>query len=456
MANTLTNFLIGIGYDYDDKGEKKVKAGMESIKSSTLAIGSAMSAAAIGAGYQVDKMAEKSRKLQDQLYRSTAPTTWVQGYGAALKELGGDADDAANRVLTADKLLAALRMGDAGTFDALGKAGFDAGYLAQSKDAQEFITRSAERFATVQSDALTTQTQYRLNMAGVLGLTDAEFKLWEQGGAYVDTHSKQLAKQLGYTEDLNTLQYQYSQSWVALNLELDRAGNTVSNIMLPGMTKLVGLANEYVGAFTDFAQKNPQEAQAAVTGAGVAAAGTGVAGLGALAGKLGLPGAGVLRAAGPLGAAAGVSIAAEPWLDRGLNSLFGESEYFQRIRTAPTWSEFGNAIWGGVSDAGSATLDWLSQPSPMRQPNDRHMRNINRNRNSYTSGAGYEPSVSLMSPHMNGNQNVPSMYTPKIENKVNMTATIELDGQKIGELIDNRINENNLNTMQQITSQVDR
>lgn len=428
MANTLTNFLIGIGYQYDESGEKKVKAGMESIRSSTLAIGSAMSAAAIGAGYQVDRMAEKSRKLQDQLYRTNTSTTWVQGYGASLKELGGNAEDAASRVVNVENMLSALKMGDPGTLDALSKAGFDTGYLVQAKDAQDFITRAAERFATVQSDALISQSEYRRNMAAVLNLTDAEFRLWQQGGTYVNSHSEQLAAQLGYTDSLNQKQYEYSQSWVALNLELDRAGNTVSNIMLPGMTKLVGLANEYVGAFTKFAQDNPREAEAAVTGASVAAAGAGVGGLGALLGKLGLPGAGVLRAAGPIGAAAGVSIAAEPWLDKGLNSLFGDFEYFQRVRTAPTWSDFGNAL-------------------------------IGRNGDSPTSGAGYEPSQSMPSwnSYMNGNQGVTSMYqTPSIENKVNMTATIELNGQKIGELVDARINDNNLSTMQQLSSQVDR
>lgn len=426
MANTLTNFLIGIGYDYDDKGEKKVKAGMEAIKSSTLGIGSAMAAAAIGAGYQVDRMAEKSRKLQDQLYRTNTSTTWVQGYGASLKELGGNAEDAASRVVNVENMLSAIKMGDSGTLDALNKAGFDTGYLAQSKNAQEFITRAAERFATVQSDAVISQSEYRRNMASVLNLTDAEFRLWQQGGSYVDEHSVQLAKQLGYTESLNSLQYEYSQSWVALNLELDRAGNTVSNIMLPGMTKLVGLANDYVGALTSFAQQNPREAEAAVTGASAAAAGAGAAGLGAILGKFGLPGAGVLRAAGPIGAAAGVSIAAEPWLDRGLNSLFGESEYFQRVRTAPTWSDFGNAIIGRD--------------------------------NSPTRSAGYEPSqfMSDYNAQMINNATQSVISSPAQSPTVNFNATIELDGQKIGEVIDNRINENNLDTMQQLGTQVDR
>lgn len=59
MANVITQFLIGIGYDYDDKGERQAKAGMEAIKSSSLAIGSAIAAAAIGAGVRVDQLAEK-------------------------------------------------------------------------------------------------------------------------------------------------------------------------------------------------------------------------------------------------------------------------------------------------------------------------------------------------------------------------------------------------------------
>src|ERR1051325_4917795 len=179
MSNVITSFLVGIGLDISDfeDGERRVGQAMENIKSSTLAIGSAMAAAAIGAGVKVDQLAEKSRKLQDQLYRTNTQTTWAQGYGVALTELGGNADDAVGRITGLEEKLAALKMGDRSFVDSLGLAGFDASDLAQAKSAQDFITRASDQFSRA------THTQ-QVNMGAVLGLTDAEFKLWQQGGSY--------------------------------------------------------------------------------------------------------------------------------------------------------------------------------------------------------------------------------------------------------------------------------
>lgn len=452
MANVITQFLIGIGYQYDDRGERQAKAGMESIKSSTLAIGSALASIAVGAGVKVDQLAEKSRKLQDTLYRTNTSPVWVQGYGVALTELGGNADDAANRVVSLEQQLAAIKMGDRGFLDSLGQAGFDAGDLAQAKSAQDFITRASEQFSRA------THTQ-QVNMAAVLGLTDAEFKLWQQGGTYVDSHSQKLAEQIGYTESLNQKQYEYSQSWVQLNLELDKAGNTISNIMLPGMTQLVGYANDFVGAFNKFSMENPDEVSSALTGGGVAAAGFGVSSVGAVAGKMGIAGAGMLRAAGPLGAAAGVSIAAEPWVDKGLNAMFGGSEYFQNLRTAPTWGEFGDALMGQRE----------TPPEVQKYINSRKTENLPTGygvpeylQQKPTSGADYSPQY-MTPPAVNDYQQQNEHLAKtlreapiQVNNKVTMTGKVELDGRAIGEIVDTRIDEHNEQALPQFDTQVSR
>ena len=494
MANVITSFLVGIGLDTTDfeKGEKRVQDSMEGIRSSTLAIGSAMASAAIGAGVRVDQLAEKSRKLQDQLYRTNTQTTWAQGYGVALRELGGNADDAVGRITGLEERLAAIRMGDRSFVDTLGPAGFDAGQLSQAKSAQEFITMAADQFSRA------THTQ-QVNMANVLGLTDAEFKLWQQGGSYVTEHSNKLAEQIGYTDSLNQKQYEYSQAWVGLNLELDKASNTLSNIMLPNMTNLVNLANEYTEAFTKFAQENPDETTAAVAGSSIAAAGFGLSSIGAVLGKFGVPGAGVLRAAGPVGTAAGISVAAEPWIDKGLNSVFGGSEYYQNLRTAPTWGEFGQALIGQRETTPEVkryvesrepnfldkTWDFLSQPSPMRQQNDRHMMEINRNK---TASPTYEPEriyplqpaqqperiYPLQNPETSGDDYTPpsfmrdynaaatgsetalAMPPLRVDNNIKFTGKVEMDGRAMGEFVDTRIDEHNEQAVQQYSTRVSR
>lgn len=427
MANVITQFLIGIGYDYDDKGERAAKSGMEAIKSSTLAIGAALSSAAIGAGVKVDQLAEKSRKLQDQLYRTSTPTTWVQGYGVALTELGGNADHAVSRVTDLENQLAAIRMGDRGFVDALGQAGFDAGDLAQAKDAQDFISRASDQFSRA------THTQ-RLNMASVLHLTDSEFKLWEQGGSYVREHSQQLADQIGYTEELNQKQYEYSQSWVELNLELDKAGNTISNIMLPGMSNLVKEAQSFVGTLNIFAGNNPGVTRAA-TGA---AAGVSVAAGGALLGRIT-----GLRALGPLGAIAGGGVAAnEAW---GGIMNYSDATYGTNTTMGGNLksdSPLGKA-WNWLTGSSDSLPAGYGLPEYLQKPTQGSMYS------GYSTTSDYERQNEHLARTL---RDAPL----QVDNTLNVNARIELDGQKIGEVVDTQIDRHNQQALPQFDTQVDR
>ncbi|UTC26028.1 tape measure protein [Phage vB_KsaM-C1] len=436
MSNVITQFLIGIGYQYDDKGERAAKAGMEAIKSSTLAIGSTLAAATVGAGAKVDQLAEKSRKLQDQLYRTSTPVTWAQGYGVALTELGGNADDAVGRITGLEQKLAALKMGDRSFIDSLGQAGFDASDLSQAKNAQDFITRASEQFSKA------THTQ-QVNMANVMGLTDAEFKLWQQGGAYVDDHSKKLAEQIGYTESLNQKQYEYSQSWVQLNLEMDKAGNTISNIMLPGMTELVKKANEYTSALNKFAQENPETTKNIVSGGAAVGLGAAILTGGKILSKV--PGLGALGSvAAPAATVVGGGLAANSAWDSIMN--FSDTTYGTdttgggNFKKNSPLGKLYNFTYDGVSSAPDAG-SYLSKP---------------------THGADYMPSSYGSSDYNAAAVGgiaaaaVSALPPIKVDNKLTMTGTVELDGRQMGELIDAKIDQHNQQAIVQYDTQVDR
>lgn len=494
MANVITSFLVGIGLDVSDfeSGEKKVTQSMDRIKSSTLGIGAAMASAVVGAGIKVDQMAEKSRKLQDQLYRTNTSPVWAQGYGVALTELGGNADEASGRIVDLENKLSSIKMGQGGDWlRSLGAAGFDASALSRAKNASEFINLAADQFSKVQGDSLATVEERRRNMASVLGLTDAEFKLWQQGGKYVDEHSRQLATQLGYTEELNTKQYEYSQAWKEVNLELDKASNTLGVIMLDDMTSLVNKAKEYTSTFNDFTQKNPEETKSALEGGMVVAGGLTLSSIGAMLSKFGIPGAAILRGAGPVATAAGISIATEPWVDKGLNSVFGGSEYYQNLRTAPTWDEFGQALigqrettpevqkyverrqdesettrkqvqqnlptWNAYQSGQPSRLPYWLEPSEHHQATPKPSDTPNP-----TQGADYAPSAYERSDYNaaavgDATAGAVSALPPvRVENKVTMTGTVELDGRQVGEIIDVKIDEHNQQAAAQYNTGVSR
>lgn len=438
MAHVITSFLVGIGLDTSEfeKGEKRVSQAMEGIKSSTLAIGSALAGAAIGAGLKVDMLAEKSRKLQDQLYRTNTSTTWAQGYGVALTELGGNADDAVGRITGLEQKLAAIKMGDRGWVDSLGPAGFDAGNLAQAKDASDFISRAADQFSRA------SHTQ-QVNMANVLGLTDAEFKLWQQGGSYVTEHSKQLAAQIGYTESLNQKQYEYSQSWVQLNLEMDKAGNTISNIMLPGMTELVNKANQYTQALNKFAQDNPDTTKNVVGGGAAVGLGAAILTGGKILSKV--PGLGALGSvAGPTAAVVGGGLAANEGWDAIMS--YSDSAYGKETTGGGNFKK--DSPLGKLYDF---TYDGVSSaPDP-----DSYLAKP-------THGADYMPSSYGSSDYNAAAVGgvaaaaVSALPIINVNNKLTMTGTVELDGRQFGEIIDVKIDEHNQQAIAQYDTRVSR
>lgn len=76
----------------------------------------------------------------------------------------------------------------------------------------------------------------------------------------------------------------------------------------------------------------------------------GIAGVGAAAGRLST----LAKGAGMVGA----TYVGADLLDSGLNKAFGDTDYFQRIRTAPTWDAFWSALSGG-GDAGWLNGEWV-------------------------------------------------------------------------------------------------
>lgn len=65
---------------------------------------------------------------------------------------------------------------------------------------------------------------------------------------------------------------------------------------------------------------------------------------------------------GKLGFAGAAAVALEPVIDKGLNWTFRDSNYYQRIRTAPTWKDLGRAVIG-EGDAKWVNGKWIDNRS---------------------------------------------------------------------------------------------
>lgn len=339
MSDVITQFLVGIGVKYDDNGQKKFEDGMSSMQSVTLRAGGVIATALAAAGVVVDQNARHIARVNLEATRMTASTQYVLSYGAALERMGGSADDAVSNLQKMDQIMDDLHVrGQSGTLNELAQAGFNVSYLTQARNAPDLQERIANEYQHA------NPAQRRV-ASSVLGIDSATANLYAGGGDYL----KQQVEQAGSLE--NVTQNLIDKS-AAYNLQLRDAQtawnglvNTATDHYLPAMTQVSKVSQSAFEWLDKFIQNHPKATDTITAGAAPALVGGAIGAGASVAARVGIPGAaGVARFAGPIGVAAGVSAASEPYIDKGLNHLFGRSEYFQNVRTAQTWGDFGRAL----------------------------------------------------------------------------------------------------------------
>ncbi len=351
MANTITNFLVGLGFDVDDKGRKEFESGLKSIESTTLKAGAAMSGALIAAGAVIDNNAKSIANVSNQAFRMSSSTEYLLKFGAALQRAGGDAGDAVTEMQRLDGMMDELRVkGQSDTINELARVGFDVSNIVQATDSEDLAKRIADEYQKASEGQRRVASQ-------ILGISDATAKLYTGGGDYLKSQIEDAGNLTHVTQNLIDRAVEYNQKLRDAQTSWDGLVNTATEQYLPVMGKIVDASNQAFKLLDMFVRENPDQAAQIGVGATVGATGAALSATGAVASKIGLSGTGsALRAAGPVGVAAGTSIAAEPLIDQGLNYLFGDSKYFQNIRSAPTWSDFGMALLG--QDKNSPTISW--------------------------------------------------------------------------------------------------
>jgi hypothetical protein len=350
MANTIINFLVGLGFDVDDKGRKEFEDGLKSIESTTIKVGAAMTGALVAVGATVNNNARGIADVNNKAFRMSSSTEYLLKFGAAIKRAGGDSSDAVTEMQKLDTVMDELRVkGESGTLNELARAGFDPAYLSQAKDAEDLSSRIADQYQKA------SEGQRRV-ASDILGISDATAKLYSGGSDYLKAQVTEAGNLTHVTQDLIDKAAEYNQKLLDAQTSWDGLVNTATSQYLPILGRIADASSSAFKRLDEFTRENPDVAAQVAVGATTAAGGAALSTGAAVASKLGIPGAGIARAAGPVGVAAGTAIAAEPLIDKGLNSLFGDSEYFQKIRTAPTWSEFGMALLG--QNESSPTISW--------------------------------------------------------------------------------------------------
>lgn len=291
MANVITSFLVGIGYDTEElrRGEREISTSMEGVKSLAGTTGAALSAAFVGVGATASQTAERVNNLRlntNQLYTSTQ---YVNDYGNALRSLGGNATDAVGEITRVETAINNLRnKGDASAFTDLAYYGVQIDPLKNAESGGQFMERLSEQFPGLNRD----QQQ---GVANTLGLSPATVELLRKGSdGYRDVlnHVHEVA---GLSDDLIEKSRQYNAAIGEAQNRWEGVANTISSAVLPGMTDIINKGSDILSnVVAPMAERDP-----VATGAGLSMLGAGIAGSVAapLLGAAGLGGVGALAGA---------------------------------------------------------------------------------------------------------------------------------------------------------------
>lgn len=308
MANVLTSFLIGIGFDTSklDSGMRDVDGKMGQVKGSALKVSAALVGAFGAAAASVVNTAKNVDQLALKTGNMRTPMQYIYNYGNALKFLGGSAEDALSIVSTIEQTLNNLQLkGELGPLQDLALAGIDISQLTGAKSAEDFLSILSQQVP-----------QLDKNQRGVvqqsLGLSDAALKSLAQGPEAFQASLVRSEELTGNIDELTENSRKLMESAAEFSATIEGLTNELAKKFLPSLVGVSGWMNNFVkenraGISEAIQYAADNSAATATLGAGATASliGAGLAkvGLTTVGGAIGSAGTlGVAVAGGAIGA----------------------------------------------------------------------------------------------------------------------------------------------------------
>jgi hypothetical protein len=284
MANVLTSFLVGIGWDTSDfdRGTRDIERGLQGVKVSTLAV----SAAILGVFAGVATAAVNTAQRVDQLSLATQNLNtnkqFVSNLGGAMKLMGGDAAAALTEVRGIEEALTNLQVkGEIGPFSELATAGVDITNLTNKKTAEGFLSELSDQLPNLNNNQ-------RQAVQSSLGLSDATMKAIGGGSQQFEALVQRSQDLTGTITQLTDNSRKLSDQMAEFGLRMTGITNELTEKTLPGLVSFSTWANQFVekhrediSGVIDTVADNPGSVTALGAGATSAT-------IGALLSKLGL------------------------------------------------------------------------------------------------------------------------------------------------------------------------
>ncbi len=237
MANVISQFLVGVGFQYDKKGAKDIGSGIDSIKSKALQAGSVLAGAFGVKALTVDfANATDSLGKFGETFGLTAND--IMGFGNALAQEGGNLESFMSQIENIERLRAGLQVGDAGFISIAGRAGIDTGALIEATTATEAYLALADQFQGM------TQQQ-RLNAATALGLDAASIRLLSNGRREVEEIVAKFQNIRPVTDEMTEGARLFNESWKETKQNVGSVVDVIGNELMPVLTDVTDEINSW-------------------------------------------------------------------------------------------------------------------------------------------------------------------------------------------------------------------
>ncbi len=241
MANTISNFLVGIGFDFDEDSSKKVDSAIDRTKSNALQLGAVL-AGAFGVKALTADFAEAADRIGKFSEVFGVIPNDVAGLGRALTIEGGTMEGLIGQIETIEKLRAGFLKGDAAIFARAGISQIDANIIMNAENATEAYIALGDAFKNL-------SPKQRINAADAIGLDAASIRLLSKG-------SDEIRRIVGEQQKIRPLTGQMTQAAADFNRVTANFGNTVGGFADNISKTLLPAINDSVEGVTKFLNMN--------------------------------------------------------------------------------------------------------------------------------------------------------------------------------------------------------
>lgn len=243
MSKTVKNFLVGVGYDYDNKGEQSALGGLDSIKGKVLQLG-----AVVGGAFGLKTLTTGFADAKDELGKfsqafDVVPSE-VNALGQALEHQGGSLSSLMGQLESLSAMRDNLASGDAGFFGELGKVGIDANVIIDAENATQAYILLADQIEKLDNKA-------RRAAIGKLGFDNASLALLSKGSDEVRAIIDEENSVRFVTDEMIQQAADFKDSNKRFANYIGGFADSISSSIIPGMINTTTSINGFLSEHAD-------------------------------------------------------------------------------------------------------------------------------------------------------------------------------------------------------------